>query len=63
MTEKEIIKLPRSEEFSDEYTEGRCYFCNRKNNGEWDINEDAVCRSCGEKYKYDEDEDCYLFYN
>ena len=40
------------EDFCDRDT---CYFCNTKNNGDWDNScEDAVCCDCSGKWKYED---------
>ena len=57
---KKKIKVQWSEAFCDDMTDGRCYFCNKENDNDWDAScEDAVCITCHEKWKYNEDEDCY----
>jgi len=53
-------KIQWSEAFCDDMTDGRCYFCNKRNNNDWDAScEDAVCIECGEKFRFDADEECY----
>ena len=60
MCDSKKIKVQWSEEFCDDMTEGRCYFCNKKNYNDWDAScEDAVCIECSKKWKYNEDEDSY----
>lgn len=45
------------ENFCDRDT---CYFCDTKNNGDW-VNgkEDAVCEDCGDKWKWNLDDEGY----
>tara|TARA_S200002703_G_scaffold67100_1_gene58286 strand:- start:10508 stop:10693 length:186 start_codon:yes stop_codon:yes gene_type:complete len=51
-----MTTIPWTEDFYSD----KCYFCNKQNDGWWDAEcEDAVCRKCGKKWRYDEDEDCY----
>ena len=46
-----------SEDFCDRET---CYFCGKKNDGDWDNRyEDGVCISCGEIWKFNEDDESY----
>lgn len=54
--EKQEIKIFWTTEFYND----KCYFCKKKNDGDWDSScEDAVCEKCSKKWRYDDNEDCY----
>ena len=54
--ESEASFIKWSEDFKSE----KCYFCSCENDGWWVVQyEDAVCETCSNIWKYDEDDDGY----